>query len=183
MSTSVPPPPPVANAPKPPVVLPGSGNNIIVNPLQVCSISHQTIDLSHFVARKPCSRLHKKRWKRIRWHCCRLSGRKNDWCSVFEVCFLESRQLLWFQLICCCSLKYHRLHPEYIYGRIEQLGSHAYNLRILLILCDVVSCFLLCPSRDLYTTSRRVNTEILSANLQRWVSYLSVSDLNAYVLP
>ncbi|KAF8332694.1 restriction endonuclease type II-like protein [Cantharellus anzutake] len=34
------------------------------------------------------------------------------------------------------SLKYHRLHPEYIHGRIAQLGKH-YTLRILMILCDV----------------------------------------------
>jgi len=34
------------------------------------------------------------------------------------------------------SLKYHRLHPEYIHQRIEKLG-HRYNLRILLILCDI----------------------------------------------
>jgi len=35
------------------------------------------------------------------------------------------------------SLKYHRLHPEYIHTRIEKLGM-SYNLRILLILCDIV---------------------------------------------
>ncbi|KAF8135495.1 restriction endonuclease type II-like protein [Boletus edulis] len=35
------------------------------------------------------------------------------------------------------SLKYHRLHPEYIHTRIEKLGI-SYNLRILLIMCDVV---------------------------------------------
>ncbi|KDR75828.1 hypothetical protein GALMADRAFT_68792 [Galerina marginata CBS 339.88] len=34
------------------------------------------------------------------------------------------------------SLKYHRLHPEYIHTRIEKLGI-SYNLRILLILCDI----------------------------------------------
>ncbi|KAJ7783269.1 restriction endonuclease type II-like protein [Mycena metata] len=34
------------------------------------------------------------------------------------------------------SLKYHRLHPEYIYTRIEKLGI-SYNLRILLVMCDV----------------------------------------------
>ncbi|KAF8897046.1 restriction endonuclease type II-like protein, partial [Gymnopilus junonius] len=34
------------------------------------------------------------------------------------------------------SLKYHRLHPEYIHTRIEKLGIF-YNLRILLILCDI----------------------------------------------
>ncbi|KAF5317073.1 hypothetical protein D9611_003838 [Ephemerocybe angulata] len=38
--------------------------------------------------------------------------------------------LLWL------SLRYHRLHPEYIHKRIEKLG-HSYNLRILLVLCDV----------------------------------------------
>ncbi|KAF9065606.1 restriction endonuclease type II-like protein [Rhodocollybia butyracea] len=34
------------------------------------------------------------------------------------------------------SLKYHRLHPEYIHTRIEKLGIR-YTLRILLILCDI----------------------------------------------
>ncbi|PPQ63481.1 hypothetical protein CVT24_005138 [Panaeolus cyanescens] len=34
------------------------------------------------------------------------------------------------------SLKYHRLHPEYIHSRIERLGRN-YNLRILLVLCDI----------------------------------------------
>lgn len=34
------------------------------------------------------------------------------------------------------SLKYHRLHPEYIYSRIRALG-HKYNLRILLTMVDI----------------------------------------------
>jgi len=34
------------------------------------------------------------------------------------------------------SLKYHRLHPEYIAQRIDSLGT-SYHLRILLILCDI----------------------------------------------
>jgi len=34
------------------------------------------------------------------------------------------------------SLKYHRLHPEYIYNRIRELHGR-YNLRILLILVDI----------------------------------------------
>ncbi|KAG5639406.1 hypothetical protein H0H81_002938 [Sphagnurus paluster] len=34
------------------------------------------------------------------------------------------------------SLKYHRLHPEYIHIRIEKLGQ-SYTLRILLVLCDI----------------------------------------------
>ncbi|KAJ6499980.1 restriction endonuclease type II-like protein [Mycena vitilis] len=34
------------------------------------------------------------------------------------------------------SLKYHRLHPEYIHARVEKLG-HSYSLRILLVMSDV----------------------------------------------
>lgn len=34
------------------------------------------------------------------------------------------------------SLKYHRLHPEYIYNRIRSLG-HKYNLRVLLTMVDI----------------------------------------------
>ncbi|CAG8596825.1 7390_t:CDS:2 [Diversispora eburnea] len=41
------------------------------------------------------------------------------------------------------SLKYHRLHPEYIFNRIEKLAHH-YLLRIMLILVDVVK-----PIREL----------------------------------
>lgn len=36
------------------------------------------------------------------------------------------------------SLKYHRLHPEYIHQRIEKM-KNMYNVRILLVLCDIVS--------------------------------------------
>lgn len=34
------------------------------------------------------------------------------------------------------SLKYHRIHPEYIYSRIKALGTR-YGLRILLVLVDI----------------------------------------------
>ncbi|WVR08906.1 hypothetical protein IAU60_005965 [Kwoniella sp. DSM 27419] len=34
------------------------------------------------------------------------------------------------------SLKYHRLHPEYIHQRIEKMKG-SYNLRVILVLCDV----------------------------------------------
>lgn len=34
------------------------------------------------------------------------------------------------------SLKYHRLHPEYIYSRLRQLGK-LYNLRVLLTMVDI----------------------------------------------
>jgi DNA excision repair protein ERCC-1 len=52
------------------------------------------------------------------------------------------------------SLKYHRLHPEYIHTRIEKLG-HTYTLRLLLILCDVVRALLLSatPYSQLHTKS------------------------------
>ena len=48
------------------------------------------------------------------------------------------------------SLRYHRLHPEYIHQRIERLGQ-SYNLRILLLMCDIVrlSPRPLCPSYPL----------------------------------
>ena len=36
------------------------------------------------------------------------------------------------------SLKYHRLHPEYIYTRLRQLGK-LYNLRILLTMVDITN--------------------------------------------
>ncbi|KIX04784.1 uncharacterized protein Z518_05655 [Rhinocladiella mackenziei CBS 650.93] len=36
------------------------------------------------------------------------------------------------------SLKYHRLHPEYIYSRLRQLGK-LYNLRILLVMVDITN--------------------------------------------
>ncbi|KAG0151937.1 hypothetical protein CROQUDRAFT_129742 [Cronartium quercuum f. sp. fusiforme G11] len=34
------------------------------------------------------------------------------------------------------SLRYHKLHPDYLHTRINKLGQN-YNLRILLVLCDV----------------------------------------------
>lgn len=36
------------------------------------------------------------------------------------------------------ALRYHLLHPEYIYNRISKFGQ-SYTLRILLIMCDIVS--------------------------------------------
>lgn len=38
------------------------------------------------------------------------------------------------------SLKYHRLHPEYVHQRIQRLGG-MYTLRVLLVMCDVVCIF------------------------------------------
>jgi DNA excision repair protein ERCC-1 len=76
------------------------------------------------------------------------------------------------------SLKYHRLHPEYIHQRIERLG-HSYSLRILLLLCDVVSAMLSLlidmeftagqsehqdPIRELTKVSHMFVSSLLSAN-------------------
>ena len=50
------------------------------------------------------------------------------------------------------SLKYHRLHPEYIAQRIDSLGA-SFNLRILLILCDIVGHGACLPSFGLIDRS------------------------------
>jgi DNA excision repair protein ERCC-1 len=55
------------------------------------------------------------------------------------------------------SLRYHRLHPEYIHQRIERLGQ-SYNLRILLLMCDIVRTFHLPPTRTPCPTMPPVRT-------------------------
>ena len=92
-----------------------------------------------FTARESGSGVHQKCWQRIWRHLGRLSSWKDDWCIVLEVysILLTIRNPLTRR-----SLKYHRLHPEYIPTRIEKLGT-SYNLRILLILCDIVRILLL----------------------------------------
>ncbi|KAF6761229.1 DNA repair protein rad10 [Ephemerocybe angulata] len=88
--------------PPPPVVIPGSGNNIIVSPTQK---GNPVLECIRNVARE-----------------------FGDILADYQVG--RTTGLLWL------SLRYHRLHPEYIHKRIEKLG-HSYNLRILLVLCDV----------------------------------------------
>ncbi|KAH6910356.1 DNA excision repair protein ERCC-1, partial [Coprinopsis sp. MPI-PUGE-AT-0042] len=86
----------------PPVVMPASGNNIIINPLQR---GNPVLE------------------------CVRNVGKEfGDIIVDYQVG--RTTGVLWL------SLKYHRLHPEYIHTRIEKLG-HTYTLRLLLILCDV----------------------------------------------
>ncbi|KAJ6587011.1 restriction endonuclease type II-like protein [Mycena vulgaris] len=58
------------------------------------------------------------------------------------------------------SLKYHRLHPEYIHTRIEKLG-HSYSLRILLVMSDVTEHR--DPIRELTKTCLINNVTILVA--------------------
>ena len=70
------------------------------------------------------------------------------------------------------SLQYHRLHPEYIYNRILKLGRE-YDLRILLIMVDIVFFFSLMfdngkenhsdPLRELTKTSLVNNFTIFLA--------------------
>ncbi|KAF8538596.1 restriction endonuclease type II-like protein, partial [Trichophaea hybrida] len=36
------------------------------------------------------------------------------------------------------SLKYHKLHPDYIFGRLRALGPNAFTLRVLLVLVDII---------------------------------------------
>ncbi|KAI0360729.1 hypothetical protein OH77DRAFT_1393388 [Trametes cingulata] len=87
---------------KPPVVVPGSGNNIIVNP---CQRGNPVLE------------------------CIRNVGKEfGDIVADYQVGRTTGVLFL--------SLRYHRLHPEYIHQRIEKLG-HSYNLRVLLLMCDV----------------------------------------------
>ncbi|KAI0052793.1 hypothetical protein FA95DRAFT_1163032 [Auriscalpium vulgare] len=101
----VPPPSSMAARPtvtKPPVVQPGTGNNIIIN---------------------PCQRLNPV-----------LEAIRNVGKEFGDI--LPDFQVGRTTGVLYLSLQYHRLHPEYIHQRIEQLG-HSYNLRVLLLLCDI----------------------------------------------
>ncbi|TFL03526.1 restriction endonuclease type II-like protein [Pterulicium gracile] len=94
--------PPNAAPPKPPVVVPGIGNNIVINPTQR---GNPILDLIRNVGKE-----------------------YGDIPADYQVGRTTGVLFL--------SLKYHRLHPEYILARIEKLGN-AYNLRVLLLQCDV----------------------------------------------
>ncbi|KAI4087555.1 MAG: hypothetical protein LQ348_005743 [Seirophora lacunosa] len=70
------------------------------------------------------------------------------------------------------SLKYHRLHPEYIYNRIRNLGQK-YNLRILLTMVDIQNHEE--PLKELSKTSMVNNlTLILSWSAQEAGRYLEL---------
>ncbi|KAK7692725.1 hypothetical protein QCA50_004358 [Cerrena zonata] len=92
----------MAQPARPPVVQPGTGNNIIVNP---CQRGNPILE------------------------CIRNVGKEfGDVVVDYQVGRTTGILFL--------SLRYHRLHPEYIHQRIQKLG-HTYNLRVLLIMCDV----------------------------------------------
>ncbi|KAL5485679.1 RAD10 [Sanghuangporus weigelae] len=87
---------------KPPVVQPGSGNAIIIN---------------------PCQRLNPL------LECIRNVNKEfGDIVPDFQLGRTTCALFL--------SLKYHRLHPEYIHQRIQKLGQ-LYTLRLLVLMCDV----------------------------------------------
>lgn len=71
----------------PPVVIPGGGNNIVVNPLQVCGDHWEEsyFFLTHVTAWKYCSGLHSKCREGIWRHRRGLSGRKDNGCSLSQV--------------------------------------------------------------------------------------------------
>ena len=70
------------------------------------------------------------------------------------------------------SLKYHRLHPEYIYNRIRQLQGK-YNLRVLLIMVDIENHEE--PLKELSKTSLINNvTMILAWSAQEAGRYLEL---------
>jgi len=70
------------------------------------------------------------------------------------------------------SLKYHRLHPEYIYSRIRLLGAK-YQLRILLVMVDIENHE--DPLRELSKTSLINNvTIILTWSAQEAGRYLEL---------
>ncbi|KAF9793245.1 restriction endonuclease type II-like protein [Thelephora terrestris] len=101
-----PPKPPVK---QPPVVMPGSGNNVIA------AVFLGGIDPQ-------------RQRKNPLLECIKQGREFGDIVADFQVGRTTGILFL--------SLKYHRLHPEYISQRIDSLGS-SYNLRILLILCDI----------------------------------------------
>lgn len=95
-------------------------------------------------------------------------------CPLPKVCTMM--KFLWgLTLTLNLSLKYHRLHPEYIHQRIERLG-HSYSLRILLMLCDVVRT--VCIHHIPFLTNLRVSIKTLSANLQRCVQRSVIYEQN-----
>lgn len=61
------------------------------------------------------------------------------------------------------SLKYHRLHPEYIHTRIEKL-AHLYTLRVLLILSDIVSQTMFITYSSVFILASSLNTKIQYVN-------------------
>jgi DNA excision repair protein ERCC-1 len=79
------------------------------------------------------------------------------------------------------SLKYHRLHPEYIYNRIQKLAGK-YNLRILLVMVDIQTHEE--PLKELSKTSLINNvTIILAWSAQEAGRYLELFKTYEFAAP
>ena len=111
---------------QPPVVHPASGNSIIINPCQrlnpivecIRNVPKEFGDiLPDYQVGKTTGVLFLR------------------FASIFP--FISIHQLSVSHVFRDQSLRYHRLHPEYIHQRIERLGQ-SYNLRVLLLMCDIV---------------------------------------------
>jgi hypothetical protein len=94
----------------------------------------------------------------------RLDGLQVSYTSgtvLLYICFIND--------LTTCSLKYHRLHPEYIMTRIEKLGT-TYKLRILLIQSDIVSSSIISASDAISQSVHSPNTKSPFGSLQRYVT-------------
>jgi DNA excision repair protein ERCC-1 len=156
---------------RPPVVQPGTGNNIVINPNQVdCKALYCQLALTIFRLQRlnpvlECVRNVGKEFGDI--VCDFQVGRTTGVLFLRCVQYTSSERLKFIVY----SLKYHRLHPEYIHQRIEKLG-HSYTLRILLVLSDVVRDLSLYLSYLFNIECYRANTKIQFVILQRSVYLL-----------
>jgi Binding domain of DNA repair protein Ercc1 (rad10/Swi10) len=117
---------------QPPVVQPASGNSIIINP---CQRLNPVVE---------CIRNVPKEFGDILpdYQVGKTTGVIFLRCLHLPFPSLPAERIL---RLWDYSLRYHRLHPEYIHQRIERLGQ-SYNLRILLLMCDIVRPPPLSPS-------------------------------------
>lgn len=105
------------------------------------------MEVFYYLAWKPPAQWDQGYRMGIRRYRTRLSGRTEYLRVIPQVSpvpdHLYASRVLIVRSINLSSLKYHRLHPEYLHNRIERLRG-MYLLRVLLLICDIVStahCF------------------------------------------
>lgn len=108
-----------------------------------------------------------------------MSGRKRMGCEYVKIDLkLETCVIDICQGICICSLRYHLLHPDYLYFRIRELLK-SFRLRIVLCFVDVVSssgfamldCLVLCTlTHKLYFSYKDVNSTLWSKKFPSRIS-------------
>ena len=108
---------------QPPVVQPGSGNSIIINP---CQRLNPIVECIRNVPKEFGDILPDYQ-----------VGRTTGVLFLRFVFYPITPATAIIECLWDHSLRYHRLHPEYIHQRIERLGQ-SYNLRVLLLMCDIV---------------------------------------------